>query len=137
MREIVSHLDRYTGVDIVRELITHNTATYADARVRFIRADIAADPLPRADMVMCRDCLIHLPTRTIERVLRNFRRSGATYLLLSSESTEQPYHDIPTGSFRNIDFTQPPFDFPPPADSILERGPDRRLCLWRLTSLPI
>jgi len=42
-------------------------------------------PAPGADPVLCRDCFIHLPTRLIRAALRNFRATGARYLLLTND----------------------------------------------------
>jgi hypothetical protein len=106
--------------------------------VSFICADIAADPLPTADLVLCRDCFIHLPTRMIRGALKNFRATGTRYLLLTSERRAEPYHDIPIGSFRPVDFTRPPFSFPTPICTLSEEETgNRQLCLWELHSLPV
>ena len=54
----------YTGADIVPAL----TAANRDRALRdnfggsFVTADITRDDLPRADLVLCRDCLV-LPCR--------------------------------------------------------------------------
>lgn len=138
MKELLGTLDRYVGVDIVPELIERNTAMYGSSSVSFICADIAADPLPTADLILCRDCFIHLPTRMIRAALRNFRLTGARYLLLTSDRTVEPYRDIPIGSFRPVDFTRPPFSFTAPIRALGEDDSDnRQLCLWNLSSLPI
>ncbi len=104
----------------------------------FLCADIAADPLPRADLILCRDCFIHLPTRLIVGALRNFRASGARYLLLTSDRTTQKYQDIPVGSYRPINFTRPPFSFPAPERLVNEdESGSRQLGLWDLQALPL
>jgi hypothetical protein len=138
MKEIAGKLDRYVGVDIVPDLIERNTAAHASDTVSFVCADIALDRLPRADLVLCRDCLIHLPTRLIRRALRNFRSSGAHYLMLTSDRDAGPFHDIPLGSFRRVDFSRPPFSFPIPVCALAEdETGSRQLCLWELHSLPV
>jgi hypothetical protein len=137
MRHVVGSLERYTGVDIVPELVQWNTAAYGSERVSFLCADIAADPLPQADLVLCRDCFIHLPTRMVRATLRNFRSSGAKYLLLTSNRDAERYHDIPIGSFRPINFSREPFNFPPPLAALNEEATgSSQLCLWELMSLP-
>jgi hypothetical protein len=138
MRGIVDSLDHYFGVDIVPELIQHNSQSYATERVKFIQADIAADPLPAADLILCRDCFIHLPTRLINAALRTFRATGAQFLLLTNDRYAEPYHDIPIGSFRRINFNRPPFSFCEPVERINESDTgERQLCLWRLQDLPL
>lgn len=138
MSQVVGSLDRYIGVDIVEELITENRALYETDSVRFLCADICSASLPKCDMILCRDCCIHLPTRLISALLQNFKESGAEYLLLSNDADSEEYHDIPIGSFRKINFMKPPFSFPAPSRTLLEdeRG-DRQVCLWRIADLPI
>ena len=136
MRLIVHHLDRYTGVDIVPRLVHENTKRYGTERVRFMTADVTASDLPCADAVLCRDCFIHLPTRLIEAALWNIKRSGFTWLLLTT-NPGAAYRDMPVGSFRPIDFESRPFGFPPPLHAIDETGDEERyLALWRVRDLP-
>lgn len=138
MRQLVSELDLYIGIDIVPELITVLERNESSEKVRFLWSDLSSEPLPVADLILCRDCLIHLPTKSIQQALQNFRSSGARYLLLTNHIGAPAYRDIPVGSFRPIDFTQPPFNFPPPEETLKEDGEDgRKLCLWRIETLPI
>ena len=138
MQTIVGSVERYCGVDIVAELIEQNIRSYATDRVRFLHADIATDQLPAAELVLCRDCFIHLPTRLIRKALNNFRRTGASFLLLTNDRNTEPYRDIPIGSFRRINFTRPPFSFGEPIETISESiNGERQLCLWRLKDLPL
>lgn len=136
--DLASAVNRYLGVDIVPALIEQNRRRYGNDRISFVCADLSRDPLPRADLILSRDCFIHLPTRMIRGALRNFRASGTPLLLLSNSPGAPPYLDIPLGSFRPIDFRQPPFSFPAPLRILDENAAgDRQLCLWALAALPI
>lgn len=138
-RWIAALFDRfahYHGVEIVPELVAAHRAQWGGERVTFSCLDLTRDPLPEADLILCRDCFIHLPLRQIRDALANFKASGATYLLLTSDHGAPAYADIPLGSFRPIDFRQPPFSFPPPLAEIAEGPRGRALCLWRLAELP-
>ena len=137
IREAVAQIDRYIGIDIVPDLIKQNTALYGSERVQFLSLDITLDPLPHADIILCRDCLIHLPTRHIVSALRNFRATEARYLLLTNDSSAGEYHDIPVGSFRSIDFKRSPFCFPGP-DLCLDEdcGGQRQLNVWAFARIP-
>ena len=138
MQEIVGVLDRYVGVDIVPDLIDRNRRRYSGDRISFTCADITADQLPRADLILCRDCLIHLPTRLIRRTLSNLQATGSRYLLLTNSRGVARYQDVPLGSLRPIDFTQQPFSFPTPLEILSEDEADeRQLALWDLGSLPV
>jgi hypothetical protein len=138
MQTLIGSLDRYIGIDIVPEIISTNAAAFGSEKVSFLRADITVPPLPAADMILCRDCFIHLPTRMILAALRNFKATGARYLLLTNERDSGEYHDIAVGSFRPIDFTRPPFSFPEPVHRLNE-SPEggRQLCLWELQALSV
>src|SRR5207253_2597392 len=49
----------YLGGDIVEEVIRKNNERYGNPVVSFTRLDILAGDLPQADLVLCRDCLVH------------------------------------------------------------------------------
>lgn len=137
MQHIVDSLDEYTGVDIVPELIARNQAAFSSEKVQFLCGDVAVDELPCADAVLCRDSLIHWPTRMIRTALRNFRSTGAKYLLLTQVNAGVDYYDIPVGSFRRINFREAPFWFPAPPVTLLEDDSgSRQLCMWEFDSLP-
>jgi SAM-dependent methyltransferase len=138
MKEITPRLVRYMGVDVVPGLIARNQSTHASETVQFICADICIDNLQSAELVLCRDCFIHLPTALIYAALRNFKNTGAHFLLLTNCADAGPYSDIAVGSFRPIDFRRSPFSFPEPLFVIREiEGTARQLCLWDLSALPI
>ena len=132
MRHVVQCLKEYRGVDIVPDLIRRNRVADESQSVRFSCLDLTVDTLPRCDLVLCRDCFIHLPTRAIRQATRNFIASGATWLLAGNQPGAL-YHDIPLGSFRPVDLTAPPFSWPEPIERLADNGGE--LCLWRLQDL--
>jgi SAM-dependent methyltransferase len=140
MRLVETDAD-YVGADIVAELIERNQRAYGSERRRFICIDLCRDALPRADLVLCRDCLVHLPNRDVARALANIRQSGATYLLTTTFVERAGNPDIATGKWRPLNLQRPPFDLPAPLDLIDECHPsaeyrDKRLALWRLDAVP-
>lgn len=141
MRDVVLDVD-YVGCDIVPELIAQNNRRYANSTRRFECLDIAASPLPAADVVLCRDCLGHLPFATIDSALRNFARSGSTYLLATTFPQTAANHDIAAApDWRPLNLELPPLDFRPPLvlvpETVVENPsyPDKSLGLWRLGDL--
>jgi SAM-dependent methyltransferase len=64
---------RYTGIDIVPELIEHHKNTVRDRRVNFRCADITNDMLPTADLCLVRQVLQHLSNDEIMKALMNLR----------------------------------------------------------------
>jgi hypothetical protein len=137
-------IKRYIGVDIVPALIAANRARTDARRCRFLVRDIVCEALPRADLILCRDGLVHLSHADILASLRNFRRSGATWLLTNTWPAHPDNVDIATGSWRTLNFENTPFGFPPPARVIDEKClgwggayRDKSLALWEIAQLPI
>jgi SAM-dependent methyltransferase len=133
---------QYTGADIVPELVQKNTLRHGGAGRRFIHADITRGPLPKADLVLCRDGLIHLSFADIERALKTIQESRSTYLLLTTFTDCARNTDILAGDFRPLNFRLAPFNFPPAlrtlADGPMLDGsfPDQALALYRVSDLP-
>lgn len=137
--EVADGVEQYVGVDVVPELIAQNIQRHQRDGRSFLLADLTRDPLPRADVILCRDCLVHFSFADIRRALENFRRSGATYLLTTSYVDYEKNIDIRTGGWRQLNLQRPPFDFPPPLELVDECCThsdgiyrDKRLALWAL-----
>lgn len=132
----------YIGVDIVEELIAENNARYGDERHRFLCRDLTRDPLPRADLILCRDALIHFSFADIRLALANFQRSGSEFLLTTSFIDVARNEDIRTGGWRPLNLQAGPFRFPEPLEVLDDIptatvAPGKRLCLWRLASIDV
>jgi hypothetical protein len=135
-------LDLYIGADVVPALVEANADRFAAPGREFRRLDITRDPLPRADAILCRDCLIHFSYRFVGRALDNFRRSGARWLLTTTYSGLPANHDILSGQWRPLDLELPPFGLPQPAHRIVEKEYDegghrlvRSLGVWNLEEM--
>ena len=126
MKNTRVNLEQYIGVDIVPELIARNQSLYGDERTRFLFLDITRDKLPRADVILCRDCLIHFSNRHIASAIRNFKRSHSTYLLTNTYPQWSENKNIRTGDFRYLNLLAPPFNLPPPIKQIDEKLPEER-----------
>jgi hypothetical protein len=129
----------YFGYDIVAEAISNNTLRYGSDRVRFVCGDITSIRLPRADLILCRDGVVHLSYSDAFLTLRNFLRSGARYLLTTT-FPGRANRNIVTGDWRPLDLERPPFRFPKPArvinEACTEGGgsyQDKSLGLWDLS----
>ena len=59
----------YRGYDIVGEVIAKNRKKYAAANIQFFAADILTEPLPPADLLICKHVLQHLPNRDVMKFL--------------------------------------------------------------------
>jgi SAM-dependent methyltransferase len=142
----MQHVDmrgiRYLGGDIVPYLITANRAHHARDGVAFQEIDLIEGPVPQADVVFVRDCLVHMSNAHVAAALRNIAASGSTWLLTTTFPETGRNTDIATGQWRAIDLTKPPFALPSPDQLIAEgqahqkgQAPDKMLGLWRIDRL--
>jgi hypothetical protein len=129
----------YIGADIVEALVASNNERFGSDTRRFLQLDLTADTLPHADLVLIRDCLVHLSYRNIMRALENVKRSGATWLLTTNFLRIESNRDIADGDWRPLNFELAPFCFPKPHRVIVENCveadgafDDKSLCLWRV-----
>lgn len=134
----------YIGIDIVPSLIEANRRRVAggESSGRFLVADITRDALPRADVILCRDCMVHLSFDNIVRAVARFRMSGARFLLVTTFPEWEGNRDCEDGDWRALNMEKAPFDWPTPRALINERCEegrggwrDKSLGLWRLHQL--
>jgi SAM-dependent methyltransferase len=133
----------YIGADIVGELVQRNVSAFGGPNRSFMHRDVVRDPLPQADLVLVRDCMIHLSNADVFAALRNIRRSGARYLLATTYTDRPTNPDILTGDWRAINLQAPPFRLPAPLELISEEWDwadgyhaDKSLGLWDAQALP-
>jgi hypothetical protein len=117
--DLAQSLDWYLGLDIVPQLIAQNKQTWAQKGISFELADLTKRVPPRADLIVCRHLLIHLPFEDCFHVLRNFQRSGSRYLMITNQPHIERNDEILfTGSFRPVNLCLAPFNFPQPVWSV-------------------
>jgi SAM-dependent methyltransferase len=134
---------RYMGADIVAELIDRNQLAYGNPSRTFVVLDITRDPLPKVDLVLCRDCLIHFSDKHTKAAIRNFKLSGSRYLLTTTFPGRPSNRNMITGiGWRPLNLQAPPFNFPEPSRMLNERcllpnGEDAHkfLGLWILSEI--
>jgi SAM-dependent methyltransferase len=135
----------YIGIDIVPLLIAANKERVARGELagRFLVADITRDALPHANVILCRDCLVHLSFQNIARAVARFRGSGASFLLVTTLPDWADNRDCEDGDWRALNMERAPFNWPPPHELINERCEeggggwrDKSVGLWRLDELP-
>jgi hypothetical protein len=131
----------YTGADIVADIVTQNQARFGSDRIRFTNLNLTRDPLPKCDLVFCRDGLVHLSYQDIDQALLNLARSGCRFLMATTFPGHFENRDIHTGDWRTLNLEIPPFNFPPPLHLLIEGCPeegfeDKAMGLWRIRDLP-
>ncbi len=134
----------YIGGDVVARIAEQNQVSYGCENIQFQQLDACKDPLPRVDLILCRDMLVHLSFADCWSALSNFRNSGSTYLLTTTFTARDPNRDITTGQWRPLNLQRPPFMFPRPLHLIVEHckewngfWADKCLGLWRLEDLDV
>ena len=130
-------------------MILYNQAHYTNDQRSFRQADICLTPCPKVDLILCRDCLVHLSFDNIWQILLNFRRSQSSYLLATTypKHTHND-HSIFVGdstnklsAWRALNLQIYPFDLPKPLELIdeqyMENGQmtDKSLGLWLLNDI--
>ncbi len=142
----MQHLDltgiRYTGGDIVPALVERNQAQFGNKNRQFLHLNLLTDPLPAADLLFCRDCLVHLSLADVRAALDNIRRSDITYLATTHFHDEPENADILTGGWRPLNFFKAPFNFSAPVAEINENCTemdgvfsDKCLVVWRVAEI--
>ena len=136
----------YIGADIVDALIDDNNKLYGDKNRIFLTLDIVSDDLPKCDLIFCRDCLVHLPVKDVIDALKNFKKSGSTYLLTTTfmDSYRTNRLDMKLGDWHAINLLAYPYNLPWPMyiinENCTEGGgnfADKSLALWRLEDLDL
>lgn len=97
--------------------------------------------MPRAELVVCRDAVQHLPLEEgVELLRRCWHEARPNYLLLSTYVGGENV-EVAAGEAYSPDLTQPPFGLPEPEELIPDgwsydgspevRDPRKHLGLWR------
>jgi hypothetical protein len=133
----------YVGGDIVPSIVAGNERRFARPKRRFVNLDLTRDALPGADVLLCRDCLVHLSYANIRAVLSNVARSGARSILTTSFPGRGDNKDVDDGDWRPLDFQAAPFSFPEPRLTVVEECEeengayaDKSLVAWSVGDIP-
>lgn len=79
-----SNID-YTGIDIVKDIVKQNKKNYP--HMKFQHKNLIEDECPMADMVIVRNVFLHTTLDGVKNILTNIKKSGAKYLLASTDIT--------------------------------------------------
>lgn len=137
---VAEHLGRYRGYDVVEGVVEQARAR---SHHQFEVGDITARVLPRADAIMSRDCLVHLPDDLVIQAIRNFVASGSIWLLTTHFPELAENKPGSLGGWRPLNLTLAPFNLPEPTEMLVERPSipphavygRKTLAAWRLEDL--
>lgn len=103
---------KYTGIDIVEELIALNKKRFPKKNVIFLCDDILEmKKLPDCDFLILRDFIIHLPINNILKLINIIKQSPVKYFGINSYSSIKENKEILIGQHRKVNLFIDPFDF--------------------------
>lgn len=140
---IKNYINQYIGIDIVEKLIESNNRLYKDNKISFMYSNLVLDKLVKSDLILCRDCLVHLSLKDALLAIKNFKNSNSKYLLLTNYSNIDFNKDTYDGHWRALNFEKQPFNFPKPIYIIDENYtndgslPGKTIALWKINDVKI
>ena len=110
----------YMGADIVGDLVEANQQ-YTTESIRFCVLDLLTSELPNVDLILTRDCFVHLTFEQILIAFENIVGSGIQWILATTFFGRRENQDIDTGDWRPLNLELPPFCLPQPVRLINEK----------------
>lgn len=119
-KQLVSYTKKYVAVDIVPQLIEHNTQVFKNEKLHFQCLDIAEDILPKGDCAIVRQVLQHISNAEILKIIPKLK--AYKYILLTEHVPSvafKPNLDIISGQGTRLKkgsgvvLTAPPFNLTP------------------------
>ena len=143
MKKINLENVNYISVDIVSDLIKININNYSKKNIKFLEMDFTKkSKLPKVDLIIARDVLVHLSYSLIFSSLRNIIMSDSLFLLTTSFPSRSENYEIKTGGWRPLNLEITPFNFGLPFLSLNEgctegKGTfrDKSLNLYKISEL--
>jgi glycosyltransferase involved in cell wall biosynthesis len=140
MKDIGLKIERYIGCDFGGDLIATNKENFIGDNIEFEALDLLVDTLPKADLIFSHNLLQTLSFEDAYRVIANFKKSGAKYLLATTFKNTKKNTEAPSGKKlpRQVNLQIYPFDFPEPVLSIdPEETTNKALGLWLLKDITL
>lgn len=135
---------QYIGIDIIEKNIINNNLIYKNDLTNFYLGDLRDCHIPKADLIFCRDCLVHLSHQDNEQIIKNFKKSDCKYLMMTTFSAREHNPDTNAPNWRPLNMRLYPYKFPEPIFTINEncsenRGKysDKSICVWDLQEIQL
>lgn len=138
---------KYFGFDIVPEVVElakENAKKNPKLKTDFAVGNVCTDEFPPADLMIVRDCLVHLQQEVALAALRNLANQDVKYVAITSFVNTQENHDHPTLTWRNMNLQLEPFNLPMPIAILVEQCQeadgyfdDKSLFVYRIDQLPV
>jgi len=101
----------YIGIDVYGKIIDRNNQEFANDHICFIKGDILQMTLPKADLLLCKDVLMHLSNASIIQFLEKTKKFKFCLITNNFPNKGQKFnYNIRKGSGRKLDLSKPPFN---------------------------
>lgn len=142
MQHLKYDFESYVGIDIVEDIVNQNNTKYGSDKKVFLKKDCLKDDLGDADLLLCRDLLIHFSQEDVSRFLENLKQSNIRYILTTHFIGEKN-KNIVTGQWCPINLTAKPYNFPAPKEVLFEKtkmfngkyAKSKTMALWELSDI--
>ena len=103
---------KYLGIDVVDGVIEENTKKFSAPNITFLKADGTEYELPKADLLICKDVLQHLPFKDIQNIVKQFNKFKHCIVINDVDPIRLTCEniDIPRGHYRCLDIKKSPFN---------------------------
>jgi hypothetical protein len=108
----------YTGIDIVKPLITSLQQKYTTSTRQFKTGNIFSDAPEYADLWLLRDVCCLYPKSDILQLFQRFLDSKSSFIAVTSVDTQRPYKKSVIGSCIQLNMRLSPFHMPEPLTEI-------------------
>jgi SAM-dependent methyltransferase len=104
----------YIGYDVVASVVEKNRQKYGSDHIRFVHANFLTEDIPKADLMICKHVLQHMPTRDVFLVLQRLPKFKYSLILnagpVGKENIEYSVSEtFPFWEDRGIDVRLSPF----------------------------
>lgn len=125
----------YRGWDVVQELIEENKKKNLKPNFHIECKDVLVDRIPKVDLIICRDLLIHFPFKEIWEFLEKVVESNSKYLLVTCYTIDSNACDIELGQCRAVNLEVLPFKFHRALFYIKEEERGKFMVLYKISHL--
>ena len=114
----------YLGLEVSEEAL-RICSEFSDANVRFVQGDAELIEFPKVDLILIKDVLQHLNSKSIAEIFSKIQQSCKVALICNDFDSKNS--DISNGGYRGLDLRKEPFLFDLP---ILEVFGDRNKVIY-------
>jgi SAM-dependent methyltransferase len=98
----------YLGLEVSEEAL-RISEKFSSSNVQFVQGDAELIELPKVDLILVKDVLQHLSSKSIIQIYSKIQKSCKVALICNDFSTSNS--DVSNGGFRGLDLRKEPFRF--------------------------